>query len=256
MRWRLLFATGLAILAIAGCTTQHPATHETEGPTSAETPAHPELTAPIEAAVGALNKMGEASTDHLDQAKAAFAEYRTHWAKVKAELEKLDPGLTQHMEDGAIELDLEFAKPPADFRAWEIPEERVKLTRLLGRAATLLGAPLPPGLIPPDPVAAVPFNAEQRIVITLSEHRIEPAHLTLPQHTKVTFVITNRGKEVHEWELGHFGVDLPELAPGATKEVTLVLLDDGEWEMACHMPGHYEVGMFGSITVTPEQLKK
>lgn len=254
MRWRPLLVTGLAAaLMLVGCSgPENP--KPTPPPTGAKAPAHPELVAPIESALQLLKRMSE--TKEIPAAEAVFLEYRAEWNKVKPTLEKLDPRLAQHIEDGAVELELEFAKPPEEFRSWELTEEWAKLGRLLGQASDLLGAPIRKELVPVDPTADIPFNSEQRVAITLSDHKIEPAALTIPQHTKVTFVITNRGKEVHEWELGHFGVEVEDLAPGETKELTLVLLDSGEWEMSCHIPGHYEVGMFGQITVTPAELKR
>lgn len=254
MRWRPLFVTGLAVtLLLGGCIPKQTNTPP-QPPTGVTAPAHPELVAPIESALQLLKRMSE--TKEIPAANAIFLEYRAEWAKIKPALEKVDPRKAQHLEDGAVELDLEFAKPPEEFRPWELEEEWWKLGRLLGDAATLLGAPIRAELVPVDPTANIPYNSEQRVEITLSDHKIEPAALTIPQHTKVTFVITNRGKELHEWELGHFGVEVEDIAPGETKELTLVLLDAGEWEMSCHIPGHYEVGMFGHITVTPAELKQ
>lgn len=257
MRWRPLLVTGLAAaLLLGGCSWRGADKNPTPTtpPAGTNTPAHPELVAPIESALQLLKEMSE--TKEIPAAHAVFLKYRAEWNKVKPELAKLDPRLAQHIEDGAVELELEFAKPPAEFRPWELTEEWAKLGRLLGQSAELLGAPIRQELVPVDPTTEIPFNAEQRIEITLSDHKIEPGALTIPQHTKVTFVITNRGKETHEWELGHYGVDVEDLAPGQTKELTLVLLDSGEWEMSCHIPGHYEVGMFGKITVTPAELKR
>lgn len=256
MRWRPLLVTGLAAaLLLGGCSWRTNNTPKpTTPPVGTNRPAHPELVAPIESALQLLKRMSE--TKEIPAAHSIFLEYRAEWNKVKPALDKLDPRLAQHIEDGAVELELEFAKPPEEFRPWELTEEWKKLGRLLGQAAELLGAPIRRELVPVDPTADIPFNSEQRVELTLRDHKIEPAELTIPQHTKVTFVITNRGKEVHEWELGHFGVEVEDLAPGETKELTLVLLDSGEWEMACHVPGHYEVGMFGKITVTPAELKR
>jgi len=88
------------------------------------------------------------------------------------------------------------------------------------------------------------------------DHKFEPANITVEQHTKVTFVLVNRGKYVHEFELGHYAVELEEVFPGETKEITVVTLDAGEFELACHYPGHYEVGMHGTLKVTPAELKQ
>ncbi|HYF75860.1 MAG TPA: cupredoxin domain-containing protein [Symbiobacteriaceae bacterium] len=256
---RHLHKTLAAILVgaalLAGCSPKEP-----PKPTQQETnnvPKRPELIKPIEDSLIALREMNEAGKNKdIPGALVKFQNFRTAWAGVKPELEKEDPKLAVHIEDGAVELDHEFKKTPEEFRFYELDEETVKLGRLLSSAAELLGAEIRAELVQKDPTLDIPFNKEKRIEITMIDHKFEPANITVEQHTKVTFVLVNRGKYVHEFELGHYAVELEEVFPGETKEITVVTLDAGEFELACHYPGHYEVGMHGTLKVTPAELKQ
>ena len=253
--------TTLAILllgaAIAvGCSPKPP---EKPAPQVGQKPVqgHPELVGPIENCLIALKEMNEAGKGKdIPGAQAKFQEFRSHWKAVKAALEPVDPKLAIHIEDGAIELDHEFTKPAEQFRFFELDEETVKLGRLLSGAAELLGAKIRPELVQKDPTLRIPFNTELRIEVTLVDHKIQPEIITVDQHTKVTFVVTNKGKESHEFALGHYAVEIEDLKPGQSQEITLVLLDAGDFETACHIPGHYEVGMHGILKVTPAELKQ
>lgn len=252
---KALAAILIGAALLVGCSPKEP---PKPAPTETKNgPSRPELIKPIEDSLIALREMNDAGkSKDIPGALAKFQNFRAAWANVKPELEKEDPKLAVHIEDGAIELDHEFTKTPAEFRFYELDEETVKLGRLLSSAAELLGADIRAELVQKDPTLDVPFNKEKRIEITMIDHRFEPTNITVEQHTKVTFVLVNRGKYVHEFELGHYAVELEEVFPGETKEITVVTLDAGEFEIACHFPGHYEVGMHGTLKVTPAELKQ
>jgi len=87
-------------------------------------------------------------------------------------------------------------------------------------------------------------------------------------HTGQTyrFVVTNTGALPHEFmvlpdmagiggkdmeELHHVALGVipaEDLAPGATREVTVTFSEPGEYELACALTGHYDAGM--TLTVT------
>lgn len=251
----------VAGLLLNGCTTS-PRTPDQNPPANTgqpqdQKPVNKELVAPIESALKALKAMNEAGVKKdFVTAEKEFRTFREHWAVIRVKLKDVDPKLEVHIEDGAVELDVEFKKPTDQIRVYELDEETVKLGRLLSQGAELLNAPIDPALVQRDPTQDVPFNQEVRVKITLSDHKFAPNVIELDQHTKVTFEVTNTGKEVHEFELGHYAVEIEDIQPGQTKELTLVLLDAGDWEFSCHVPGHYEVGMLGTLKVKPAELKK
>ncbi|MFZ5817773.1 MAG: cupredoxin domain-containing protein [Bacillota bacterium] len=248
----------LGSLILAGCGPAKAPTNTPAGQTTeTKKPLRPELTAPFESALIALKEMNAAGKEKdFVKAETAFRTFREHWEKIRTPLRDQDPKLEQHIEDGAVELDVEFKKPTEEIRVYELDEETVKLGRLLSQAAELLGVPIREELIQRDPTMELPYNTEKRVEVTLVDHKIEPKVIELEQHTKVTFVVTNRGHEVHEFVIGYYALEVEEVLPGQTKELTFVTIDAGEFETACYYPGHFEVGMYGTLKVKPAELKK
>lgn len=112
-------------------------------------------------------------------------------------------------------------------------------------------------------------DASRTVEVTaLDSLEFEPATLEVNQGDTVTFRITNEGRTAHEFVLGHreyqethakemaagaghsmSNENVVELDPGATGEVTWTFTEPGEVLFACHVDGHYEGGMFGTIEV-------
>lgn len=99
--------------------------------------------------------------------------------------------------------------------------------------------------------------------------KFDPATVTVRAGERVRFVVTNIGSNKHEFIVGdeqvqmaHEGQmgmssmpmsgNLPafELAPGATKDVTVTFGQAGTLLYGCHEPGHYAAGMVGTITIS------
>lgn len=96
--------------------------------------------------------------------------------------------------------------------------------------------------------------AADAVEVSMTEFAYQPSDLELPAGTH-TFVITNDGEVPHEWALatagehhGH-GASTRQLAPGETQRLT-VELEPGEYGYMCHISGHLEAGMEGTLTVT------
>jgi uncharacterized cupredoxin-like copper-binding protein len=91
--------------------------------------------------------------------------------------------------------------------------------------------------------------------VTLSEFKVEISNANLPAGTAVTYVITNNGKITHEMVLEKAGVadeplefngvgqEAEDIEPGTTRSVEWTIPDAGGYQLACHVPGHYEAGM-------------
>lgn len=117
---------------------------------------------------------------------------------------------------------------------------------------------------------ADPADAARTIeVTTLDAMLFDPPTIEVAAGETVTFVVTNTGEAVHEFVLGDAatqeehaeemegsdhgvahddpnGITVP---PGETAELTWRFGEAGTVEYACHLPGHYEAGMRGSVTV-------
>ena len=117
---------------------------------------------------------------------------------------------------------------------------------------------------PGDPSAA----ARTVRVRALDSLEFRPSSIGVNKGDTITFVITNVGSNRHEFTLGdedlqlaherqmsaggehHDAATAVELEPGATEQVTWLFTKPGEVLYGCHIPGHYEGGMVGSIKVS------
>lgn len=97
------------------------------------------------------------------------------------------------------------------------------------------------------------------VQVTLSEFTIESPQTSFTTDTPYRFVIKNEGTIAHDWSIMPRGetdevqalakVDEDELPPGATVTQEFTFTQAGDFEFACHVPGHYEAGMLLPITV-------
>lgn len=117
--------------------------------------------------------------------------------------------------------------------------------------------------------AADPRDATSTIEVeTLDSMAFSPEVVAVGRGDIVLFVVENTGKLPHEFtigdeagqerhaeemaEAGMTGHDHPFsvwLAPGETKEIAWEFSEAGELLYGCHVAGHYEAGMVGTITV-------
>jgi len=98
--------------------------------------------------------------------------------------------------------------------------------------------------------------------------RFDPAELTIKRGETVRLVVRNHGKVLHEMVIGnmkelkehaelmkkHPGMehDEPYMAhvdPGKEQSITWQFTKAGEFYYGCLIPGHFEAGMIGKITV-------
>lgn len=104
--------------------------------------------------------------------------------------------------------------------------------------------------------------------------RFVPGNLTIKKGETVKFVASNGGKLTHEMVLGtmkdlkehsammkmhptmeHDEPFIAHVAPGATGTLVWQFTKAGEFYYGCLVPGHFEAGMVGRITVTPQTTK-
>lgn len=107
-------------------------------------------------------------------------------------------------------------------------------------------------------------------IVGTDDMRYTPARIRVKQGETVRFVVRNGGKILHETVLGtkpelqehyelmkkfpdmeHDEPHMVHLKPGETGEMVWQFTQAGEFFFACLMPGHYDAGMIGKISVTP-----
>ena len=115
-----------------------------------------------------------------------------------------------------------------------------------------------------------PRKATRTIAIDMADTmRFGPANITVKEGETIKFVVTNKGKLMHEMVIGtmeelkahgelmkkHPGMEHDEpymshVSPGKKEEMVWQFTKAGEFYYACLVPGHFEAGMIGKINVT------
>jgi len=119
--------------------------------------------------------------------------------------------------------------------------------------------------------AADPHKAKRTVRVEMSDAmRFAPEVIRVKRGEVIRFVPANRGKVMHEMILGtleelkqhaelmrrhphmeHEEAHMAHVAPGKTGEIAWQFTRAGEFYFACLIPGHFEAGMMGRITVVP-----
>ncbi len=98
----------------------------------------------------------------------------------------------------------------------------------------------------------------------------DPEDVKFTKGQTVRFIIKNEGKAEHEFvldtpdevmehkalmekfpEMEHDDPNSLRLQPGETGQMVWKFTNDGQFEFACLIPGHYELGMRGDVTIKP-----
>lgn len=120
----------------------------------------------------------------------------------------------------------------------------------------------------PFGIAADPRKAKRTIDVAMSEMRFAPAELQVRRGETVKFILANKGKLLHEMVLGrmndlrqhaemmrkhpqmeHDEPHMVHVQPGKTGTMGWRFTEPGTFYYACLIPGHFEAGMIGKITV-------
>jgi uncharacterized cupredoxin-like copper-binding protein len=114
-----------------------------------------------------------------------------------------------------------------------------------------------------------PKKATRTVRIGMADTmRYSPADLTIKQGETIRFLVRNNGKVMHELVIGtmkdlkehaelmkkhptmeHDEPYMAHVAPGRTEAIVWQFTRAGEFHFGCLVPGHFEAGMVGRITV-------
>jgi uncharacterized cupredoxin-like copper-binding protein len=119
--------------------------------------------------------------------------------------------------------------------------------------------------------AADPKKAKRTVRVDMTDQmRFHPAEITVRRGDVVRFVPVNKGQVMHEMVLGtmdelkkhaelmkkHPGMEHDEphmahVAPGKQAVMGWQFTKAGEFFYGCLIPGHFDAGMIGKVTVVP-----
>ncbi len=90
------------------------------------------------------------------------------------------------------------------------------------------------------------------LTFILKDFTITPANVTLPKTGKYTIVIYNEGSQLHNLEIEGKGVDMKgkDIGFGKKETFTVDVKKAGTYDTYCPVPGHKELGMTGTLTVS------
>jgi predicted lipoprotein with Yx(FWY)xxD motif/uncharacterized cupredoxin-like copper-binding protein len=99
------------------------------------------------------------------------------------------------------------------------------------------------------------------VSVTLMDGVIDASAATLQVGQEYTFQISNTGSMIHEFYIEIAGADgepleaegmeaeVEDIEAGATASLTWTFTEPGNYQFACHIPGHYPAGMALNVTV-------
>jgi uncharacterized cupredoxin-like copper-binding protein len=106
----------------------------------------------------------------------------------------------------------------------------------------------------------------RRIVVDINHSRFDPGDIETHEGSIVTFVIRNNDPIDHEFIIGddsiqlvhekgteaHHGARPGEISvpAGETRTTVYEFNEAGKLIYGCHLPGHYDYGMKGSVTIS------
>ncbi len=119
-------------------------------------------------------------------------------------------------------------------------------------------------------VKAADWDKKQELTIDLSEYAFTPKDTILKMGQPYEIKVVNTGAVKHEFTAGDFFNSIAfrkaedasgefkapapyevEVFAGKTIELYLIPTKAGTYDLVCEIEGHFEAGMFGTITVTP-----
>ncbi len=115
-----------------------------------------------------------------------------------------------------------------------------------------------------------PSSARTVQVRMTDDMRFRPGRIEVRQGETIRFVVRNDGRMLHEMVIGtkqaldehaalmakfpgmeHDEPFMAHIGPGQEGQIVWTFNRAGEFRFACLVPGHYEAGMVGTVTVSP-----
>lgn len=108
-------------------------------------------------------------------------------------------------------------------------------------------------------------SGQTNLKVTMTDFKFDPANVSVPAGQQITVSLTNNGSVEHSWGVlktkaaGSTITDADKanllavkvVPPGGTDTLTFTApAEAGDYQVVCDVPGHFEAGMAGTLTVT------
>lgn len=90
----------------------------------------------------------------------------------------------------------------------------------------------------------------QTIEVILDDYEFRPQDLQLKKGEPVTLLVKNAGVVAHDLLIPDLNQGTPAIAAGESYELKFTPQQTGQFTIECHEPGHKDLGMVGTLTVT------
>lgn len=99
----------------------------------------------------------------------------------------------------------------------------------------------------------MPYTGQEDVLWTVvagdpDEFRFIPGNLTVQEGQSVGVTFRNDGDIAHEFSIKGYGFHI-HLEPGEEGQASFIADEEGTFVFGCYIPGHFESGMKGSLTV-------
>lgn len=91
----------------------------------------------------------------------------------------------------------------------------------------------------------------KEVLVEGAEYKFLPDTLTLKKGEKVRLVFKNTGKMTHNWVVDELGVQTKVISGGSEETIEFTPDQAGTFEYYCSVGKHRQMGMVGTLTVTP-----
>ena len=92
-------------------------------------------------------------------------------------------------------------------------------------------------------------SSAAKIEVQLKDYAFEPATVTIPKKG-ATLTLKNVGAQPHDLTVPSKGIGSRDVQPGASAVLVLDDLAPGSYKIVCSIPGHIQLGMVGTLTVS------
>lgn len=185
-----------------------------------------------EAAAAAPGLVAAARTGDRTAFEAAYKRFASAFEQILAPISMEDPNLAARMANANTAIKAMVTEGHVELGAVE--REVAVIRDALEESVTTMAQ------------AAQP---QERFTVVAQEYRFQPETIRVKKGSRVVIRLENRGTMNHEFEIESLDVEIGPIKPGTSAEASFVADKPGSYSYECHVDGHFEKGMKGTLIV-------